>query len=132
MGNPSSTILPVSVVWNSITWNADSGGPIGVEFDKSVTPVEDYTGADEYPRQVFTPRKRMEVRVILRDAPDTALGAAVSNIVVVYQTLSSTKTITFANMKFVGVRSVQGWGDPRSEALVFVHQSSDGSTDPTS
>jgi hypothetical protein len=132
MANPSTTILPVSVVWNSITWNADAGGPIGVEFDKSATPVEDYTGADEYPRQVFTPRKRLEVRVILRDAPDTALGAAVSNVVVVYQTLSSTKTITFANMKFVGVRSVQGWGDPRSEALVFVHQSSDGTTDPTS
>jgi len=130
MANPSTTICAQTVTWNSLTWNADSGGPIGVEWDKSVSPVEDYTGGDEYPRQVFTPRKRLEVRVIMRDPPDIALGTATSNIVVTYQTLSSTKQVTFANMKFTGIRSVQNWGDPRSEALVFVHQSSDGSTDP--
>jgi hypothetical protein len=132
VANPASSILASTVVWNSLTWNADAGGTIGVEWSHEVTPVEDYTGADEYPRQVFTPRKRLEVRVILRDMPSTALAAATSSIVVTYKTLASTKTKTFAGMKFVGVRAVQNWGDVGSEAMVFVHQSTDGTTNPVS
>jgi hypothetical protein len=132
MANPASSILASVVTWNSLTWNADGGGPIGVEWSHEVQPVEDWTGADEYPRQVFTPRKRLEVRVILRDTPAMALAAFVGSIVVTYKTLSSTKSKTFANMKYVSVRSIQGWGDVGSEAIVFVHQSSDGTTNPVS
>jgi hypothetical protein len=131
MSNPATHILADTITWNSLTWNADSGGPIRVRLRRGARPIKDRTGADLYSRQVFLVEGELEVRIALRDAPIIALGTK-SNMSIGYKTKSTDKTRNAAGMKYIGTEESQDKDNLGEEEAVFVDESTDGVTDPLS
>ena len=125
-----------SFAFNSVTYNAGSGGPIRFELMKNGDPLEEWTGADEWPQFVAVVSKRLRVRALIRDiaAATLVLGVVANGSAVLLPKIGGTpKTIAMANLILIGVDPVEQTSRQAGGAtLVFAHQSADGTTDPVS
>lgn len=128
---PASTIKATTIVWNSLTWSANTspGGPIRLRWGWMSTPVKDRTGGDIYSQQVFPTDAGLQVRVALREGPLPALGE-MSNMTATYKTKDTTRDRVFAGMKFLGIEASQDHENLGEDEMVFEHESADGTTDP--
>ena len=123
----------VSAVWNSLTWNTGTGGPVNFRVIHMGKRVDDRTADDIYPTAVLYPEKDLTVALRLREgALDLEPGYANSNLVVTVKTDQGNKAITFTTMSFDGYNQNLDRGIPGDVELLFTHQSADGTSDPKS
>ena len=127
------TIYAKTVVWNAVTWDSTSGGPIRVEYSHMGEPLEDRTGDNDYAPFLAVVNKKCTARVTLREIKQIAAPGTKSSLVITATGKANTVTITLANMILVGVEpGEQGRAAAGSAVLLFQHESADGSTVPVS
>lgn len=131
MSTPLTGISVKQFTFNGGTYDQSSGGPVEASFSDMPSEVADLTGADQLSQQVFLVDEVDTVRISMRQAPVIAKGTK-SALVITTKTKGSDRTITHANMLYVGRTFTQGKDQLTVDVLNFRHESADGSTAPVS
>jgi predicted RNA-binding protein with TRAM domain len=128
------TIYCQSVVWNSVTYDKSSGGPLAVTYQHEGDPIEDRTGDNEYAVFVAAANKGMRVTARLRDVKQTlAIGTKAQLVAtLIGKSNDAPRTLTFPGMVLMGVRGAQDRASPGDVEISLVHESTDGTTVPVS
>jgi hypothetical protein len=116
----------VSVAWNSNTWDADTGGPVGLNFGHPGRAVLDRTGDDVYSPAVIIPERDLLASFRLRqisllDVP----GAAKSNLVFRIKVAGRPDTeysLTFHDMVLTDTEASLQRSVPGEMTLTFAHE----------
>lgn len=125
------TVFLTQFTWNGSTYNATSGGTIGMRYTHDSRMAEDRVADQLYPTFVVPVQKNLRVTLMLRKVKRTEeLGAASSNLVCTLSNGGATETITFATMKIESISGNQPIGAVGDSDISFVHQSADGSAIP--
>ena len=114
------------------SYSDTTGGNIRVEFEHNGRVIEDRVGDQQYPTFTAIVDKFLEVTVYLRDmsvAKALALGAAAADLACSL-TGGATVSITFKTMTLNRVGGKQPRAEVGELALVFRHQSADGTSVP--
>jgi hypothetical protein len=115
-----------SITWNSVTYNATSGGPLGLVFGHPGRPILDRTGDDIYSPAVIIPERDITVSFRLRQISGLLVpGAAKSNLVCVLKVADrpdTTYTLTFYDMVLVDWQSSLQRSVPGEITLTFAHE----------
>lgn len=122
------TYTIVSVAWNSNTWDANSGGPLGLNFGHPGRPILDRTADDQYSPAVIIPEKDLIAgfrlrQISLLDVP----GAAKSNLVFTVKVAGRPDTmysLTFYNMVLTDTEAGLQRSVPGEMTLTFAHEHS--------
>jgi len=128
------TLYAQSVAWNGSTWDLHANGSlVRVDIDHAAEPLVESTGECAYPTFVALPKKRLSLKVFLRDLKLTqGLGAAKADLVCVVRTSSGPVTVTFAALVLTGVNVGRHASQYPVAILSFEHESADGLTVPLS
>lgn len=127
------TLRLKSAVFNSVTYNATSGGTQTLSYTLEGPPVRDRSGVSKYATFVGVPSIDCDVTLTLREVKQTIVpGTSSSLVCVVSDDEGNDTTLTFASMKYLGARGSQNPDTPGSVDLQFTHVSSDGTTVPLS
>lgn len=123
--------------WNSLTWDASTGGTLEMTIEHGGDPLDDRTGDNEYNPFLAVVNKMARVTLRMREVKwTTNPGAAESSLVFTLTSKSGntggTVTITLAQMQLIHLRMSQGRAITGDVEMVFMHRSSDGSTVPVS
>lgn len=131
---PNVGVFLVSVGWNSITWNAATGGIQSIDFDKGGEPLAHWSGDDVLPRFQAFVRQMVDITISVDDvSPDITEGVMSDLVFVIkFGDLTTTRTVTVTNMKLVRVTYSQSEANAGNYRLRFVHVSSNGASDPVS
>lgn len=124
------TIYAKSIVFNAVTYDNTTGGLIGANFTHSGTPILHRIADNEYATSVFIVDK--EVRITMSAAEvniNIAIGTK-SNLVLTLSGKGADKVLTFSNMVYAGIDADQQRATPGNGDHTFVHESTDGTTDP--
>lgn len=124
------TYTIVSVTFNSVTYNATTGGPLGITFDHRGDTILDRTADDIYSPAVIMPERNIMAgfrmrQLFLAEVP----GATKSNLVFVLTSAgrpTANYTLTFSDMVLADVSSSLQRSIPGEVALSFVHEHSSG------
>ena len=94
--------------------------------------LEDGTGDDLYSPFVVVVNRKLPVFISLRDVNPAIVQGTVDDLVVIVTNKGSTvtRTIPFADMMFVGSGLTGQRNTPFENELRFVHESTDGQTNP--
>ena len=126
------TFTAKEIRWGSETWNANATGPLSITIAHSGTPVVSRTGADLYPRRISVQDRTVVVTVVVGDFKrSVALSGSNSMAIdVFYDEGAQTVTVTVPGLRYYEARSTQNRANPSETALTFVHESTDGLTNP--
>jgi hypothetical protein len=117
-------------LFNGMTWDSSSGGPMSARYEHGATPIPVRTGNDKYARG--TPLVDFECPVVLTVAyvsPALSIGIK-SNLVLTLETVQGTVAVSFLNMKLFRITHAQNRAFPGAMDLHLVHESADGQTFP--
>ena len=121
------------VEFNGVTYSGGVGGVIRFQAAHAGTPLQDWSGADEYPTSVNIVNKTLVVRVFLRNVKiTTALGTKDPSMSAVLVIKAGNETITCVNMVLASVEMDQGKSEYGTTVLTLVHESANGTTVPVS
>jgi hypothetical protein len=127
------TYTIVSVAWNGTTYDANSGGPLGLSFGHPGRTVLDRTADDVYPAAVIIPEKDVQASFRLRQMtvlPDP--GANKSDLVFILKhanrPTANTYTLTIKDMVFTGEEASLQRSVPGESTLNFVYEHDVGDT----
>jgi hypothetical protein len=119
-----------SIAWNGVTYNADSGGPLGIVFGHPGRPILDRTGDDIYSPAVIIPERDITVSFRLRQISSLLVpGAAKSNIVATLKVAdrpATTYILTFSDMVLVDWQASLQRSVPGEITLTFAHEHGTG------
>lgn len=130
----SRTFSAKTITWNSQTWDSSAVGPLSVTLAHSGTPVISRTGADLYPRRISVQDRTVVVTVVVGEfkRTDALSGKSTMVVTVWYEEGAEAVVITIPGIRFYEARSTQNRANPSETALSFVHESTDGTTNPIS
>jgi len=128
----SRTFTVSKIVWNAITWDSESGGPLSITLAHTGTPVLSRTGADRYPRRASIQDRSAVVTVVLGEFKQTQSLAGLSNMVadLFYDEGAQTIQVTIATLRLYEIRSTQNRANPSEVAITFIHESAAGQASP--
>lgn len=130
----SRTFVAKEIRWNSITWNADNGGPLTITVAHTGNPIMSRTGADLYPRRISIQDRSVVVTVVLGEFKQimalTGKGTLAADVF--YHEGPETVTLSILGMKNYETRSTQNRANPSESAITFIHESVDGLANPLS
>lgn len=126
------TIYPKTVVWNALTWNSTGGGPLRVDVEIGGDPVAEQSGDSDWNTFLQVANKRCRVVVRIRDVTVMVNpGTGTTTLACTFSSKQGNHVLTFgANMILVSGRISQDRAVPGDIELVFMHESSDGTTFP--
>lgn len=131
MAVDNQTVFLTQFTWGGDTYDATDGGTIGLRYTHDGRLTEDRVADQIYPTFVVPVQKNLRVTLMLRKVKRTeAIGSANTNLVCTLSDGTGTETITFANMKLESISGNQPIGAVGDSDMSFVHESSDGSTNP--
>src|SRR5437016_424423 len=99
----ATTIYLQSAVWNSITFNSTTGGPIRGDYSHAGEALEGRTAGNEYPPFLAVVNKRLKIRLRVREVKQTAALGTKSNLVMTLSGKTGTVTINAANMVLIAI-----------------------------
>jgi hypothetical protein len=137
MTTPFNSVYLQSAAFNSASWSSAAGGTIGFSYEAKGSNNPVFCG--DALRPLFNPITRV-VEMATIELIDVTIGAATSIPIGTKSSLvltvsngdisATTKVITLANMKYLGLNIGLSNPGPGRNTLTFVHESSDGITNP--
>jgi hypothetical protein len=114
------------VAYNSITYDADTGGPLSFRWGHRGNRILDRTADDIYSPSVIVPERDITVSVRFRDPVYLENPGAIKGDLRIKVKLAgrpdTAKNITFSNMVFVSIESHQERSIPGECELFFEHE----------
>jgi len=128
-----TTIFPQVFTFGANTWDSTTGGPIMFRYTHDSRVIADRTGDDYYATYVAAVDLGVSCSVTIRQLKQTiAQGTKDSIVMTIEDKSGGAQTITLADMVFIGQDGDQPRANPSEITLSFVHESSDGKTNPIS
>ena len=132
---PERTLYLDEFTFNSVTYTGGSsgiGGPLRARWNNDPQNlIKDRTGSDDYPTAVYPVDKDCTLTITMRDTNVAITMGTTGNIVAKYNDDAGVvKTVTYANMVFVGTTSTQDRATTGEADYIWTHESTDGTTNP--
>src|SRR5260370_40644949 len=125
------TFYVKSAVFNGTTYDSTNGGPVRVDLSIGGKPLTEWAGDAFWPVLAVSHSGRAQARVFLKDVKRTEAPNTKSSLVLTLTGKAANTTLTLANMVYIGTEQLNQTRAGAGEcAMVFEHESADGTTFP--
>jgi hypothetical protein len=109
--------------FNSVTYDATTGGPLDWDFDDSANEIRDRVADDVKPSAILFPEEDLMVSIAMRE-PYTAItkGTKSNLVVTVVFNSGSEKSYTFKDMVFLNQRGGGVKSTPAQSTVMFAYE----------